>query len=434
MDNDTLTTETTTVSREMPRWAYAVVADKVAKLNKRAEKKALTGSVTLTCADERRVKISDETELFDRFETWVTATITTIPVVLDGGWSLAGVVDFATAAPAVLLNSIQGGPSLPEEFREVSVCDHCSRKVRRNKLIVVQGTDGQFVRVGTTCVRDYLGVNPSDLLWFVETVAELTDEDADWERGSGNSDWGYETATVVCAALFCVRRWGWKPASFDAPTREDVTRMLDRERANEHREVTEARTDFQDTGCATHLPEAERIVEWVRALDPTGNDYLQNLCAVLGNELVRPKGMGLAVSVVSAWDKHLGKQAEQELRKAADADIPNEWIGAKGDKVELTGRVTAYRTFEGDYGTQAIIVVGTPQGRVKVFTSADSSFSCEADEARKNGTDLTFKGTIKGHETYEGTKQTVMTRCKAIIPPEVAAARKAVDTTSTGPA
>jgi len=407
MDNDQTTDQEGVTTATVSAAGVAVIRERVAKLHDRIAKKGLDGDVTLTVSDARSVKVSAETDPVDRWEIVHDVTITVAPVALPGDWKLAGTIDFATAAPNVLLNSVNGF-TLPEAFRTVSVCDHCDRHLRRNKLIVVADTDGNLVRVGTTCVRDYLGVDPARLIWYMDVTADLLDEPDDgW--GGGHVDWGWDTNVVIEAAIVAVRRWGWKPASFEAPTKADVASILT-PRSYDDDDVKAARDDLHS---GTHAAEAQRIVDWVRSIDPEGNDYLANLVAVLDNDWVRPKGLGLAVSAVSAWDREQGRIAERKAREAADAEVPDAWVGAEGERVTLTGRVTRFSCFENQWGTQAVIVVATTAGWVKVFTGCTTSFADAADEAREAGEPITFTGTVKKHDTYQGRHETVLTRCKA---------------------
>lgn len=395
---ETTATETKTVT--VPTYALSVITERVAKLNTRAAKKGLTCVVGLVTGEPYTVKVSHELDLFDRFENFVEVTITTTQVVLDGGWVLAGLVDFKTAAPGILVHTLDGY-EFPDNFREVAVCDHCNRNQRRNKLIVVADAEGNLARVGTTCARDYLGHDPKALLWFAEAVASVGDED---EKGwGGSSDFGWDTISVVAAALVAVRTWGWRPAREDSSTKNDVTRILDRPRNTDSTDLSDARDRV-----AGFVAEATKIVEWARGLT-SGNEYIQNLTAVLEGDYVRPKGLGIAVSVVTAWDREQAREvATKTVEKAVQA-----YIGSKGDKITVTGTIVNRRWCDGDWGASLLVTINTPQGVVKTFASSGSAFANFIDNVGV-GCGVTLAGTVKDHETYQGVMQTVLTRCKAI--------------------
>lgn len=103
----------------------------------------------------------------------------------------------------------------------------------------------------------------------------------------------------------------------------------------------------------------------------------------------------------------VGQEIERDAaRKIAAAT--SDWIGEVGAKITVTGTVVTATTIEGYYGSQRLIVIDCDGNMVKSFTTAAWSWDVERDDT------VTVQGTVKARDTYEGVKQTTITRGKRI--------------------
>lgn len=96
------------------------------------------------------------------------------------------------------------------------------------------------------------------------------------------------------------------------------------------------------------------------------------------------------------------------IREIVEAQIPAEptsdYIGQEGDKVNMEVTLTHTGSYQTRFGTTYVHTFKDAEGNVLVWkTSTYPQFEV--------GT-IRIKGTIKGHDEYKGTKQTVLTRCK----------------------
>jgi hypothetical protein len=82
------------------------------------------------------------------------------------------------------------------------------------------------------------------------------------------------------------------------------------------------------------------------------------------------------------------------------------FIGTEGSKITITGTVTTATLTESDFGSNNLIIVtgtGTDEGAVvKFFSTAKAAWDAEA------GDNVTVTGTVRKHEEYRGTRQTVI--------------------------
>lgn len=105
-------------------------------------------------------------------------------------------------------------------------------------------------------------------------------------------------------------------------------------------------------------------------------------------------------------------QREAAAREAAARTAAQRFIGTEGDKITFTGKVVVTFDMESVYGTRVLVVIegtGTDAGAtLKTVGTSAFHFAAERGEV------VTVKATVKDHETYNGTKQTVVLRPKAV--------------------
>lgn len=417
-------TQGTTTRQALPVEAASVVVARVNKLNERAARKGLDGRVEVTVSEPYVATTTDE--LGNSLKYMASdVTVTTQPVRLGGGWTFAGTVDFKTmrdanpsAAPddpnMVLLHSTSDF-RLPESFRSAAVCDDCGRAMPRNKLIVAADADGNLTRLGTTCVRDVLGHDPTKLLWFSEATDQLMDDDESGAFSTPPRVW--EVDEFVTSAFVAADAFGWVKSGYsEVPTKGTPTAMLvrladERPTSSDPDDLVRFREYLTDADrVAKAKAKADAAIEYVKSdAFPQRSEYEQNLRRAIGSEIVTHRTAGTAASLVSVWNRHTSEQA---ARVAREQSVPNEWIGQVGDKVEMTGTIRTIRTFASQYGDRDIITVDTDRGVVKTFTDSGSGFAIAADKIGEGGT-IRFKGTVKEHDEFpkgSGQKETALAR------------------------
>lgn len=381
--------------------ALELFNEKVEKINRRAVKHGLDNRISYAVLESRLVQ-KDEFG-FEMVEVHCISVSLDV-VQLSGGWSLIGVIDFVSAAPNVLVNSVPG-EVLPAGLRSTTECSHCNVSRNRNKLIVVRSEDGEIATVGTTCVQDYLGMSPDEILrwaenvdWIRENLSDDVDE-IDLGRG-GYGESHYRTLNVIECAIWSVALHGFNKTSEEFSTRDHVLQILNGDKY--------AVKEFEDSGLGFDSEKAETIFDWIMANDST-SEYIENLKAILSSDRgVIYKTMGMAVSVVAAYHREMEKQRESENT----AKRVNAFIGKPGEKVEsIPGVLIRKHYFEGMYGLQLIATFDTVQGTVKFFTSSSTKVARLLRELEE-GSEVLISGTVKDHEIYKEYKSTLLTRSK----------------------
>lgn len=95
----------------------------------------------------------------------------------------------------------------------------------------------------------------------------------------------------------------------------------------------------------------------------------------------------------------------------------SQWIGQIGDRIEVT--VTNVRTIDVSFGgwprvNRYIVVLETDDGQTLKYVGDSNAVPY------RNGDSWAIKATVAGHEEYQGTRQTVIQRPKAIEQKEAA--------------
>jgi hypothetical protein len=148
---------------------------------------------------------------------------------------------------------------------------------------------------------------------------------------------------------------------------------------------------------------AEKVIEWAKTLANEENDYRYNLSVIARSNQVGLKGFGFATSMLSAYKRELGTMEERKSQREANAK--SEYVGVLTERLEFEAVVEKIIPTSSQWGALNIHKLRTTDGNVVTW------FASGSDELE---TGLTYKlvGTVKKHEEYNGTKQTVVTRVK----------------------
>ncbi len=100
------------------------------------------------------------------------------------------------------------------------------------------------------------------------------------------------------------------------------------------------------------------------------------------------------------------QQANDDLRASESS---SSYVGKIGDKIEVKARLTKCHSYDSTFNhhtvTTFINIFTDEAGNVYVWKST-AFFDAGLDDV------VTLKGTVKDHSTYNGIKQTILTRCK----------------------
>lgn len=396
--------------RTVQTWQVGAVLEKIEKVNRKALKLGVA-PFTTELGPVRLVRVNTgETggarrEDGHRYKEVVDITILGAPVEVSG-YRFLGRVDFEDGA--ILVNA-RPGEHLPARYRTTTpYCDHCASLRQRNSVFIFRRDGGeQHVQVGRSCLKDFMGHDPAAVLWSSSLWSRLVDEiDEECGRGGGYQCDVTLVDTVLAMAAALVRVEG---------------RFVSRSQAadSDYMVATASRVDEQlfppsirPDGWVTIVPTEEdekRAAEakaWCLAtmVKPDQSDYEYNLTTLVQQDAINIKRIGLVVSLAGVYAKHLGELV-------AKAKRVNEHVGEIGKRRSFSATYAGASSYDNAYGTVYIGRFDTPEGLL-VYKGSSPFWSTELQP----GAEIEFVATIKDHDDYRGTKQTLVQRVKLTQP------------------
>jgi hypothetical protein len=379
---------------------FEATAEKIEKLNERAARKGLAGTVGIAY---RTVEETEENALgFEVTKVYYETAITGDAPKFNG-WRFIATLDFDENA-GLVVRTFPGVESVDREELRAGWCGHCKTTRRRTRSFLVRNDEtGEQVQVGSSCIKDFTGW-AGNVAWLeTSKVRETVGE-------GGGVDFApeYSPESVLAVAWACVKAFGYRRAGEDGSTGSMVYTVLyphpksskDKAFAEKMRPLAK---EAKERGAD--------ILAFLLSDDFAGNsEYVRNLKNVAAGKRVSRRYVGLLASAPQAWARH----NEQTLIRKARAEKPSEWIGTapdkdkgiKGDRITFTGVIETIRFIYGDYGTTTLYQLRDELSGALVKWFASSSALGDVE-----GNRVTIKGTVKAHDEYQGLKSTVLTRC-----------------------
>lgn len=391
---------------------FTATQERTAKINTRATKRGFTGRLTVT-GTPREISETDDAGL-NRTRLVYDTTIDGEAPSYNGWTFLAAVdaIDTPTGADFVLRTA----PGIEESHVDRTAlaagrCEHCItvRANRRYTYLVQHAETGEIRQVGSTCIRDFTGWTGKPVFIAVDDVA---DELREFLGGITSSGPEYTPETVVAAAWAISRRFGWVPASAsfgDRSTRDLVSSYL----YGTSRGDRELRSDVAPEVAAASGMATSIVAALLDGLTDSG-DYVANLKVCLRASSVDHRHLGITVSAVAAYERMIGDRVRRDTTDQVRRE--SGYAGEVGEKLTITGTITRLKPIEQNYGytptTSMLVVIETGTTVAKMFTSAAWAWDVE------QGDEVTITGTVKAHEEFNDTQETVLTRPKRIEAPE----------------
>lgn len=279
-------------------------------------------------------------------------------------------------------------------------CDHCKSARLKKRAFWLRHEDGREMMVGADCLKDFMPPWPIEsLLSYMGRLNDIYSDVEDMDREPvARQNCVYPTKDVIEQALFWIHKigflskgkWSEMGEPFDCqPTSELI------DFSKNPKKVYKGPTPELSN-------EADAVLRFLKStLVAEKSGFEQNLLTAIGSDYTTWRMFAFLAAGAHMFIRH----CDQE--RAVKAVRKSEWVGKVGQR-ELFKDMQVLRCTprEGDYGTTYIYGFADKEGRQ--FTWFGSKHIGDP------GQTFDLKATIKGHDEYQGTKQTVITRCSVV--------------------
>jgi len=385
------------------------VERQIEKLNRRAKRIGID-QIILTWGkafmDRKQLLIPDSKDP-SLPPQYLDKTYLALPVEVEGsidichnGWQFLATIQHLSTGENIIRPIMD--VDIPKKYRTAgSNCEHCNiNRYRKDTYLVIHET-GIIVQVGSTCIKDHLGnETPENIIQRANFIAELMSFlEGSKKLGSvrsigsaPNYDELFHIEVFLKNTSAAIRQFGWRSKG----------------KAQEEGGIPTAKhvEDRIYYGSGSFLVSdydkelANKAAEWAENLSDQecdDSDYLFNIRAISRSGMVGFRTFGFAASIIPAYQKTQKSQIKNNSR----------YVGEIGDKIQIDLTFKNSFSFMSSFGYCSKYIFEDVDTNVFTWTTSPC-------KDFNKGESYKIKGTIKGHNEYKGTEQTVLTRCKVV--------------------
>lgn len=402
------------VTYTIPDYGFNKVQDTINRLNKRATKLGLKpiqlnviNTYEKEYIDYKKGRVLDPYGIGSINSEQITSVVVMRDVEIIGeepiikGWRFVAVIEHGQDGR----NIVRSMEETPSKYKTIEPkCEHCNVNRYRTKTYILYNEREGYKQVGSSCLRDFLGtVNIQELAEYSEGLFSCYDEISSIEtefdydsfyEGRGHSS-GIKTSIYLSCVAAVIRARGWTSVSDyhnsgRTPTSHNALDIYFGKK-NEYLEGIIV--------CKKDVDIAKEALEWIeRQSEKTNlNDYMWNLTTICTRKYLDPEHINIAASLIYSYNR------AREKAIAAGTDKSN-WQGVVGEKLTVVVTISNIIETEGYYGKTYITKMVDNKGNLYVWFTSSKKVEI--------GNKYEVTGKVKKHDDYQGTKQTVLTRCK----------------------
>lgn len=394
---------------KVPAANLSTLESKFRQLGRRAKRIGLPAPTFTEVGVERLERKRDNGELYVTLLHHIVVDSGCTEVKVQG-WTFIATIQHTEEGN--IIRKVGESTEVPVKYRNVTnLCEHCNTNRFRKDTYILVHEDGSTKQVGRNCLSDFFG---HDALMYAERAQYLSDIDAlgesmedDLGFGGGGGGPKYERLEEFLAYVAeCIRLDGW--LSRGKARQLSMEGQATCEVAYRHLHPRSAGSDFKPmfrTPSEESVNVANSALEWASEIEGEDiADYLHNIRTIARRMVCEGRDMGLAASIVAAYQRHLAQLRYKELQ-ARRAEIAQH-VGEVGAKVRVKVTIEKVVQLESMYGTSHLHIMSDNDGNVFVWFSSAGAY--------ETGKEIILQGTIKKHDERNGVKQNVLTRCSEI--------------------
>lgn len=360
--------------------------DKIAGLNKKSLKlvgeKVYCSVIGYHFIDGEGHKKLQKMKIFEVFVSH--------PELKLNGWQFIARIDHSQEAGNVV--RVVPGRCLSERYRHSGpICEHCNEnRMRRDTFVLNRVGTTEFKQVGTSCLKDFTGHNGAEkLAKMAELLAIIGDyaKGYGFERSGGLEDYRWINAQYYMGLVAqSVIDKGWVSSKTAKERGWTSTRSLAESMMSENVEPSEYA--YEIAGAATR---------WAQEFGEEGqtlNDWEHNSRIVSQSDALEFRHLALAASVVGVYWNKFVRQEQKE----------SNYVGKEGER--FTTSAVLKGVFPGEHSVRHVFE--DTAGNILLWFGSKSLGRVAV------GNEITISMLVKKHQTYNGKKQTLVSRVKQI--------------------
>lgn len=377
--------------------------------NRRLEKAGVEERFTYELEEYMKVS-SDRDGFIQTAEPYIRMTVNTPSVKFEGYQFLAAVEKADAGFVVKTATGVNLHGYSPDDMR----CDACGKAMGRQKTYLVQDANSKLLQVGSSCVKNYFGVEPQGLWALTYDPLQRATNNERWHNPGGDYRGAAVPTSDLLAYALAVSNGGENFVSRSAAenygglsTADQVKSALFGRDLSWQQEMQREAQRYIANG------EAQKLLEKLKATDPS-TGFGRNLSVVANGEWTRYNHINILVGGLS--------QMAAEKRNAAKAAHEAKWGTPKRGFVGQVGDKWRDRTFKvysathrekddpysyrgGEITTTKVVMRDEDNHEIIWWASK----KIDVDE----GDELTISsGTVKKHDTYRGVDQTTITKVR----------------------
>lgn len=401
-----------TITRVLPSFRLEALDALLKKLGKKAGKLGVAApTYKVTATEVRDVSDTDVPHLVE----FSTVEVAYEVIRKAGDWTFLAKIEFADMVDGTPRNKVSG-VNLSEDHAKRfitthMVCQHCGINRKRNATYMVQDCNDKTLQVGSSCLQDFLGVDPAAAvngIEFAASIAQIGEDEERWGCGSSAPRvWALDE--VAAAALSLISKNGFVNAAAaeygnGVKTGDDMVRLLLR--------IVPQLSDWYAKMTPTEENKAAAAAIVKRLSDRILPDYKNNPAAL--DSFSFKLGILLNTGYAGAKDFQLfaaavNREAGIMAKENVKSTIKNDWLpGVKeGDKVSVEATISMAKEVQSAFGCSTLVKFLTADGyTLTTFHSGQQQFN--------PGSKVKVTGTVKRLEDGKFGKQTMLTRVKVV--------------------
>jgi hypothetical protein len=288
-----------------------------------------------------------------------------------------------------------------DAYREATIeCQHCNLQRNRKGSWVVLNPEGQQIQVGDTCVDLYFGVNVERILRTSYQIHSILNSD---DFGGCPREYEHTARFIaLCAWTASTRGFVTKKQADEqvsTSTSQEARWLCGPLHSNDPREREDynAKNAQADQWLKENY-EGQSVSQLVLDfwMEREELSEFEHNCrvAILSQNL---RYQGLVAYATKLWVDAIHKTTQA-------TPPPSQHVGQVGDKLSFTGTIKNIYRFSTQWGTTTQIIFMDPQGNIFVWKATNNP-------GVNVGETVKVRGTVKAHNDYKGTLQTLLTHC-----------------------